>query len=320
MVHYPLTIEDLTRCSGEFRAGGTELMERYHLGLVPRDLVDLRNLFTLNQVETIGEAGGGGAPAGGLRLGARLLLSEMASHDQVRRRYPALAEAAGMVGTERIRTLGTLGGNLLQRVRCKYFRSSHARCLKKGGEYCYARVGDHRRHVAVDLGPCAAPHPSTLAVALLAYDARVETIDGATLSISELFGDGSDPTREHRLSYKQLLTHVILPPPQEGERAAFIRYSEGRNSEWPLVEAVVRVRIDRRVREVRVAAGGVANIPLRLKRVEQSLLGLAPTEEVLTAVAASAADGMDSLPMTGYKLELLKRLVFDALNEAVSAS
>ena len=191
MIVFPTTLEEATQAKGEFRAGGTDLTERRNLGIATGDLVDLRDLPGLDKVER----GDGGT----LKIGARVTIAELARSKEVREGYPGLAAAAASLATPQIRAVGTLGGNLLQRTRCWYFRSVEAKCLKKGGVKCWARAGDHLFHACFDLGPCASVHPSTLGMALMAYDASVEVAGGKARSVAELYGDGSDPRRDHAL-------------------------------------------------------------------------------------------------------------------------
>src|SRR5262249_41475253 len=143
--------------------------------------------------------------------------------------------------TPQIRNVATLGGNLAQRSRCWYYRNPHIACFKKGAGSCPARSGNHLYGVAFDLGPCVAPHPSTMATALLAYEARIDTDHRTGLSIEALLGDGRDGTADHALQPGEVITAVALPPPLAGERAHYRRAVFRSKAEWPLVEVVVRL-------------------------------------------------------------------------------
>jgi xanthine dehydrogenase YagS FAD-binding subunit len=238
-----------------------------------------------------------------------------------------VSRAARALATPQIRAIATVGGCLLQRTQCPYFRHPEFECFKKGGATCPARAGHHEHGVCFDLGPCVYPHPSTLGLALLAYDVQLEIHDGRALAVADLYGDGSDPTRDHLLGEHQLLTHVVLPPPPDfgldsaedpQSGAAYVRATARAAAEWPLVEVVARLHWDARglIRLARVAAGGVANIPLRLPRVEAALLGQPVTPEVIARAAAVAGAGATPLPQTGYKVALLARTVLEALEQA----
>ena len=236
----------------------------------------------------------------------------------MRAAYPGLAVSAGALATPQIRAAGTLGGNLLQRNRCWYFRNPQTDCLKKGGDTCPARAGNHLYGVCFDLGPCVAPHPSTLAMALLAHDAEVEVHGRGTRPIEALYGDGTDGRHDHLLTNGELLTAVLMPAPVTGERAAYFRAIGRALAEWPLVEAMARLALadDGTISFARVAVGGVAPIPLRLERVEDALRGRPPTVDTFEHAASLAAAGANPLAMTGYKVELLEGTVLTTLERA----
>jgi xanthine dehydrogenase YagS FAD-binding subunit len=218
-----------------------------------------------------------------------------------------------------VRYLATLGGNLAQRSRCWYFRNPHIDCLKKGGSTCPARSGNQLYGVAFDLGPCVAPHPSTMAAALLAYDARITTNWRDGLTIAELVGDGSNGRADHALSPGEMITKIVLPAPLAGERAAYKRAISRTFAEWPLVEVCVRLGIaDGRFQLVRLAAGGIAPVPLRLTACESMLQGKPANAEAIAQAAKQATSGARPLPMTSYKLHLLEGLALDLLERLVA--
>jgi xanthine dehydrogenase YagS FAD-binding subunit len=326
-IRFPLTSSEAVaalREGGEaaaFRAGSTDLSERRAHRIEHGPLVDLRDTVDLDRVDELAE--------GGLRLGAKLRIAQVADDPRLRAGWPAFAAAAGALATPQIRAVGTLGGNVMQRVRCWYYRHPDFECLKKGGAICFARTGDHLYHAVFDLGPCVAPHASTLAMALLAYDARVESLGegeagaggAGALAMDAFLGDGSDPRRENRLPVGHLLRAVWLPPPLFGERSAYFRAIARARAEWPLVEVVARLRsgADGRIDFARVAVGGVATIPLRLTALEQGLLGAPAEPGAFEAAAARAADGCKPLPMTAYKVPLLRASVQEALERAWAA-
>ena len=233
---FPSTQAALTRLADgrSVRAGGTDLQERRHLGLARGPVVDLRDVAELDTILVHGDT---------LRLGCRVQIAALASDPEVQQQWPGLALAAGNLATPEIRNQATVGGNLLQSVRCWYYRRPGARCFQAGGEGCDARAGDHSQHACIDLGPCIAPHPSTLAVALLAHEAEIEVAGAPTgerWPLAALYGDGSDPRRPHRLPPGAVLLAVTVPPRLPGEGAGFHRTSSRARAEWPIAEAVVR--------------------------------------------------------------------------------
>jgi xanthine dehydrogenase YagS FAD-binding subunit len=233
--------------------------------------------------------------------------------------YPALAAAATALATPQIRAAATVGGNLLQRNRCWYYRNPHFSCFQTGGDTCPARTGENLYSAVIDQGPCVAPHPSSLAMVLLAHDATVEVHARGMLAVPELYGDGSDPTRDNLLADGEVLLAVELPAPIGGERAAYQRATARVGAEWPLVEAVARlVRSDTTITFAAVTVGGVARTPVRLTEVEAALVGQPATPETLHAASARATSRCAPLAQTGYKVGLLRDTTLDVLERAAA--
>jgi xanthine dehydrogenase YagS FAD-binding subunit len=296
--------------SPEFRAGGTDLSERRRSGVSRGAVLDI--------APEAAPAGIWAEPHGGLRLGALTTIAALAADPVLRAGYPGLAAAASGLATPQIRRVATLGGNLAQRNRCWYFRNPDFACLKKGGEGCPARDGNALYAVVFDHAPCVAPHPSTLAAALIAYDARLDTDQRRGLGVAEALGDGSSATSETALGGSELIVSVALPPPIAGEKAAYKRAIGRAHAEWPLVELVVSAVIEAgRFSRLRIVAGGVAPVPIRLIAAEAVALGRPALPETFVAAAAAAADGANPLPQAAYKLDLLRGLAHDLL-ETVS--
>jgi xanthine dehydrogenase YagS FAD-binding subunit len=295
---------NLHQTSPEFRAGGTDLSERRRSGISRGQIVDLTPTDTMTGVEW--------GHDGAARIGALVTIETLASDARVRTAYAGLAAAAAGLATPQIRSVGTLGGNLAQRSRCWYFRNPHLACLKKGDPVCPARAGNHLYGVAFDLGPCVAPHPSTLAAGLLAYDATVTTNERSELTIGALLGDGTDGTADNKLRPGEHIIHVDIGSPLEGERAGYHRVISRTNAEWPLVETVVRVVIrGERFEFVRVTAGGIAPVPLRFIDVEHALRSAVSDEASIRKAAALAAKNAKPLSGTAYKLKLLEQEIVD---------
>ncbi|WCD84219.1 4-hydroxybenzoyl-CoA reductase subunit beta [Streptomyces xanthophaeus] len=295
---------------GELRAGGTDTTARQRSGVSPGPFTDLGGAGPLRGCTQL--------RGGGLRIGALTTLAVLADDPQVRAGWPALALSAESAATPQIRAAGTVGGNLLQRNRCWYYRNPHVSCLQKGGTGCPAREGDHHFGVVSGDGPCITPHPSTLAVALLTYDAEAEIHGESPRPVADLYGDGDRLFHaDHLLPPDRILTAVQLPAPLPGERAAYHRATSRAHGEWPLVEAAVRLAFDgATVTHAAVAAGGVARVPLRLPEVEAALIGRAATPEVLAAAAATVLTRCRPLPQTAYKTGLFGSTVLEALERA----
>jgi xanthine dehydrogenase YagS FAD-binding subunit len=292
--------------STEFRAAGTDLSERRRSGVSRGPLIDIKT-----SPDTIGMDWGAD---GSLRIGACTTIAAIAADTRIVEAYPGLAAAALGLATPQIRHLATLGGNLAQRSRCWYFRNPDIACLKKGGSDCPARSGNHLYSVAFDLGPCVAPHPSTMAAALLAYDASVTTDQRSGLTIGDVFGDGSNGAADNRLASGEMIRTVQLPPPLQGERARYKRAISRSHAEWPLVEVCTRAVVSAGAFQfIRITAGGIAPIPLRLSAAEAVLQGKPANAANIANATRQATAGAKPLPMTGYKLDLLSGVVHDLL-------
>ena len=310
MIDLPTTLEAATARDGELRAGGTDLQERRVLRLSTGPIIDLRDLPGLDAIAWRGDR---------LHVGALVTLAALAEHPDVRRFYPGVAASAGALATPQIRNRATLGGNLLQHVRCWYYRRPGADCLRRGGATCQARAGDHSHHACFDRGPCVAVGPSTMAAALLAYDATVEVSGAGEQTLAELYGRPSAARGHHDLPAGALLTGVLLPAPLAGERAAYLRATGRVRAEWPIVEIVARlVTLGGRVHGAHLSVGAVADVPLRLGAVEKALVGGPATPAAFEAAAARASEGASPLPGTAYKLELLRAVVLEALERTLS--
>jgi xanthine dehydrogenase YagS FAD-binding subunit len=296
-----------TSLAPEFRAAGTDLSERRRSGVSKGPLIDIL---------AKGDTSIAWDQDGAATIGASATIATIAAEARVIAAYPGLAASAQGLATPQIRHLATLGGNLAQRSRCWYFRNPHIACLKKGGRECPARAGNHLYGVVFDLGPCVAPHPSTMAAALLAYDAKVSTDRRSGLSIAQLLGDGTDGRADHALAPGEMIKQITLPAPVTAERARYKRAISRTYAEWPLVELCACAVVAGGVfRLVRLAAGGIAPVPLRLAAAEAALEGKPANATTIADAARLATSGAKPLPMTTYKLDLLSGLVRDLLEQ-----
>jgi len=291
----------------EFRAGGTDFSERRRSGVSQGMLIDI----SATGYKAISWDADGAA-----QIGALTAIATIAADALIDAAYPGVAASAQGLATPQVRQVATLGGNLAQRSRCWYFRRADIDCLKKGGSTCPARSGNHLYGVAFDLGPCVAPHPSTMAAALLAYDASITTDRRSALTIPDLLGDGSLAHADHTLAAVEMIRSIALPAPLTGERAVYKRAISRTYAEWPLVELCARAVIaDGKFQFVHLAAGGIAPVPLRLTAVETELQGKAANAASIAEAAKAAISAAKPLPMTAYKLDLLQGLVRDVLEQ-----
>jgi xanthine dehydrogenase YagS FAD-binding subunit len=280
--------------------------------------VNLKGLKGLDAIEP--DAGGG------LKIGALVKLHALATEPLVRTNYPALADSAGEAATPQIRNLATVGGNLLQRPRCWYFRNPDVNCLKKGGDRCYAVGGLNRYHAILGGGPSFIVHPSNLAPALIAHGASVTLAGSAgtrTVELEQFFAlPKADPLRENVLAASEVMTEIIIPAPPANTRSIYLEAREKQSFDWPLVSVAVTLVVDRArvVRAARIVMGAVAPIPWRVPLAEQMLVGARVDpimlHELATRVADAALAGAAPLAENGYKVPVAKVLVRRAIMRA----
>jgi xanthine dehydrogenase YagS FAD-binding subunit len=309
----PATLEDaLARLDAASRplAGGTDLLTLMKADLeAPGRLVALKGLLP-QSVRLDGER---------LTLGAATTLAAIERDPAIAKRYCALAQAAAVAATAQLRNMATLGGNLLQRPRCWYFRNPHVRCWLKGGEHCPAREGENGRHALFPGGPCVAVHPSDLAPALLAFDAvvRVRGPHGERhVPMAEFLALPEDGRRrETTLHENELVIDVSLPAYPGRARSTYLKAMDRQAFSFALVgvAAVLRLSSGRRVEHARIVLSGVAPIPWRARAAERLLLGPDPSEPTLQAAADAALEGAAPLRHNAWKMPLASALVERAL-------
>jgi xanthine dehydrogenase YagS FAD-binding subunit len=300
-------------------AGGVDTLDLLKQQLVtPGTLVDLNGLKELQGIGLMAD--------GGLRLGALARLSEVASHPAVRARFAALGEAAGEAATPQIRNLGTVGGNLLQRPRCWYFRNPDTVCLKKGGRTCYAINGLNRYHAILGGGPSFIVHPSNLAPALIALGASVRLSGPGgerRVALDQFFALPSiDAMRENVLQPGEIVVEVTVPPPAPSADSAYLEVREKQSFDWPLVSVAAMLVVDRdskKIHQANVVLGAVAPIPWRSREAEQVLSGAVLDRSRAASAAEAALKNARPLPHNAYKVAIARALVRRAVLRAGQA-
>jgi xanthine dehydrogenase YagS FAD-binding subunit len=301
-----------------FIAGGTDLLGLIKdRALLPQRLLDINSLPDLARIEALTD--------GGLRIGALARMSDVAADAGVRRRFPVIAEALLFAASGQLRNMATIGGNILQRTRCPYFRDGDdPPCNKRRpGSGCAALHGLNRSHAIFGWSQaCVATHASDVAVAFAALDARV-IVRRRAGERSIPFADfhrlpGDTPQRDTALERGELIVAVEVPAAEEGRASHYLKVRDRQSYEFALVSAAVAVATDgRRIRSARLALGGVAHKPWRLSAAERALRGLSldDVEALKPAIAASFADARP-LAHNGFKVELARRVVLRALQTA----
>lgn len=303
-------LEDVSVAQGEIRAGGTDLHDRYRMGVSAGPIVDIHGLAGLDEIVQ--------AADGSTAIGALVKIDEVGNNPITAGRYSGLAMAANGLATPQIRWAASLGGSLLQKTRCWYFRHPDLACTKKGDTVCDGREGHHSNGVIFDKGGCAHYHPSTLGGSLMAYNATVRT-NRREMSILDLYGDGSAHDRDHMLDEGEILTHVILPAPAADEKAAYFRSISRFEAEWPIVECTVRLVVDgNQIVDAGVAVGGVSQIPLKMAHVEQALIGKPATQATLEEAAELSAQEANPLPEAAWKVDMLVGTLLTTLEMALA--
>lgn len=299
----------------DFFAGGTDMMQLMKERVRnPGRVIDITALPGLDRIE---------AGPDGARLGALARMSDAAAHPGVREHLPVVSEALLASASPGVRNLATLGGNLLQRTRCGYFRDVGAPCSKREpGSGCPALDGQNRNHAILGgSGHCIATYAGDLANALLVLDARLRVAgsDGErSLPLAELHRPpGATPHVETQLRPGELITAIEIPPSAAARRSRYVKVRDRASFEWAITSAAVAMDLagDGTVRDVRVAVGGVATTPWRLPRVEAALQGRRFTAQLCRDVSELAAEGARPHGRNAYKVELIKRTVARALEE-----
>jgi xanthine dehydrogenase YagS FAD-binding subunit len=303
---------------GRYIAGGTTLVDLMREEVErPERLIDI-NALPLGDIRAEGSD---------LVIGALARMAAVAAHPDVLRLQPLIAESLIEGASPQLRNMASIGGNLLQRVRCPYFRMLDAPCNKRTpGSGCAAIDGLNAGHAILGTSDhCVATHPSDLAVALVALGAtmRVQGHQGERMfPVEELYRlPGDTPHLEHTLQPGELIIDVNVPGGAHSRRARYLKVRDRASYEFALVSTAAALEIeDGVIRQVRLAAGGVGTRPWRLRASEDALIGKAPDRQAFEAAAQRALEGARPLSGNHYKLELLPRTIVQALEMAVEAS
>ena len=292
------------RISSEVKGAGTELLDRLkEYNLAPDQVVDLRRLSAHSSVQK--------KSSGGVSIGALVTLASVA--EGVKEDFPALADACLGAATPQIRNAATLAGNLCQRPRCWYFRSADFQCLKKGGVECLAKAGENEFHAIFGNNTCAIVHPSAAGVALVALNARIETLaagGGRTISAADFFQRPEvDIFTENSLKPGELIVEIHVDRPQ-GLRSAYRKIKQKQAFDWPLADAAVAWREEGGVaKDVRIVIGSAAPVPWRAKAAEALVEGKKIDAALAARAGAAALEGATPLGKNAYKLPIVAAAV-----------
>ena len=299
----------------EYIAGGTDMVQLLQEYVRrPERLVALAGLLDM------------GIEAGpqGLRLGAAATMAEVAAHPQVVEQFPLISEALLNSASPQVRNQATMGGNILQRTRCPYFRDvGYAACNKRApGSGCAALEGENRWHAVLGTSDnCIAAHPSDLAVALVALDAAVEIREPSGQRVVPLADfhrlPEATPHIETVLEPGEVISAITVPAGAARLRSHYLKVRDRASFEFAVVSAAVALDMDgTRIRNARVALGGVGTRPWRLPGVEAALVGANLDSKALRAAAALAAEGARGRGHNDFKIELMQRAIVRAVEIA----
>lgn len=293
-------------------SGGTDI-----LGLIkdqvvkPKKLVNLKSIEGYDRIEFKADEG--------LRIGSLAKIVEIAENELIKNHYQILSQAANEIASPQLRNVGTLGGNLCQRPRCFYFRQDFD-CIRKGGDTCYAFEGNNKYHCIIGGGPCFIVHPSDMAVALLALDAKISIYSNGnvrTIPLSEFFVlPDEDYLHENILKPGELITEVIVPYVSSTIRSSYKKIKERGTWDFAIVSvgAVIETN-NNSIKKGSIAFGGVAPIPWIDESLNKDLAGLKLNETSIETAADNVLVDADALEMNKYKIILARNLVKKVLKE-----
>jgi xanthine dehydrogenase YagS FAD-binding subunit len=293
-------------------AGGTSLLDLAKCGVVePGEIIDISHLTGLDAI-TVDERGAS--------IGALARMARVAGHAGIRAQFPAISEAVLLAASAQIRNMATIGGNLLQRTRCAYFRDPETfpACNKRSpGSGCAAIGGVNRNHAVLGISDaCIATYPGDLAVALVAFDAIIH-LGQRRVAVDDFFlAPGATPEREHMLEKGEIITAVTIPALPASRRSTYLKVRDRQSYEFAVASAAVGIAFEadgRTIRDLRVALGGVATRPWRARAVEAALKGKVLEPQTVTRASLLAMEGAVDNGANKYKIELAPRVVARAI-------
>ena len=295
----------------DFIAGGTTLIDLMKLKVMtPSQVVDI-NRLPMRGIELASD---------GLRIGALEKMSDVAEHPAVITNYPVISQALLKSASAQLRNMASMGGNLLQRTRCGYFRDVSTPCNKRQpGSGCPAIDSWNRTHAILGTSSsCVATHPSDLAVALVALDASILLQSGNNDRLVKLDDfyrvPGDTPDRENQLNPGELITEIRVPRLPWARRSAYLKIRDRESYEFALTSVAVALQVDaNNVRDARVAVGGVGTKPWNLPKVRDALIGRPLNQQTFEAAAKLATEGAKPLRHNAFKVELVQRTIVRAL-------
>ena len=295
---------ELVADKGAYIAGGNDLlglMKEYLAS--PNILVNIKSLPGLDKIERGNDS---------WKIGALVTVAQIENDPQIAKTFPGLQQAAAEVGSQQIRNVATVGGNLAQHSRCWYFRHRDILCLKKGGDLCYARHGENRYHSLFTGNTCISPVVSNLATALTALDAKAIVLrDGkeTPMTMAELYqGAWENPQSHNSLKPGDLIVRVEIPTARTS--SAFIQMSDKHAFDWALVSCAAAANVtDGTLKQPRVAIGCIAPVPYQVEAANQFLEDKMLDEDIVSTAADMILKGAEPHEHNGYKIPMAHALI-----------
>jgi xanthine dehydrogenase YagS FAD-binding subunit len=299
-------------------AGGTDLLDEIKNKIIAPDVVvDLKSIPGMSTIKL---------DKNHVAIGAMTTVADLAENSVIQKNFPVLVEAALSLASPQLRNVGTIGGNLCQRPRCWYYRDPDTICRKKGGSRCYALRGRNKYHAIFAGGVCSIVHPSDLAPALISLNADV-TVNGPTgkkdiLKLEDFFTlPQKNVRKENVLEAHQILSEIRIPLPKRGTNSTYYKFKERGTWDFAVVSAAINGVVSGGVfQDIKIVCGGLAPIPWRMKKAEDSIRGKKLSEEVIRQGAKEALKDARALEENAYKMDLVEAVLLTAITSMLEAS
>ena len=309
----PASARQLLGDHGRYLAGGIDLLGELKEYIAEPDiLVNVKAMPGLDKIEP------------GIQswsIGTNVTIAQLENHPELKQMFPGLQQAAAEVGSQQIRNVATVGGNLAQHSRCWYYRHRDILCLKKGGDTCYARHGENKYHSLFTGNTCISPVVSNLSVILGALDASIVVQRAGKpvrMSVAEFYAKAWDnPTAHHSLEPGDLVLQIEVPV--QRQRSAYIQVSEKAMFDWALVSCAAAAKVDGgKFSQARVVLGAVSNVPHQVAAANELLEGKTLDDALANKVADVLLEKAQPLSGNGYKVQIARTLIRRTLSQLVT--